>query len=133
MTMKPQLSSDWTTKMTPIPMHQGLIYYSSVLHVPLIKSLNSKLNFKATHNDIWKDYITFTFPKFHTGQTPLISYCISIHKDYYKSKADMLKILAYLNFGDVIEKYIENYNNICKNIDASYNIVDVINALNGGY
>ncbi len=123
------LSSDWTTKMTPIPMHQGLIYYSSIEHAPIIKSLNMRQNFKATHDDIWKDYITFTFPKFHTGQTPLISYCISIHKDYYKTKSDMLKILAYLNFGDVIEKYIDNYCNLCKGIDPSYNIVDVISAL----
>lgn len=123
------LSSDWTTKMTPIPMHQGLIYYSSIVHAPMIKSLNIRQNYKATHDDIWKDYITFTFPKFHTGQTPLISYCISIHKDYYKAKCDMLKILAYLNFGDDIEKCIDNYCNICKSIDTTYNIVDVINAL----
>lgn len=123
------LSSDWTIKMTPIPMYQGLIYYSSILHAPIIKSLNIRHNFKAKHDDVWKDYITFTFPKFHAGQTPLISYCISIHKDYYKTKSNMLKILAYLNFGDVIEKYIDSYCNLCKTIDTSYNIVDVISAL----
>lgn len=126
------LSSDWTTKMTPIPMYQGLIYHSSTLHAPIIKSLNTRLNFKAVHDETWKDYITFTFPKFHTGQTPLISYCISIHKDYYKAKSDMLKILAYLNFGEVIEKYIDNYCNICKGIDPTYNIVDIINTLTNG-
>lgn len=123
------LASDWTTKMTPIPMYKGLIYHSSKLGVPLLKSLNTRLNYKTTNNAIWKDYVTFTFPKFHSGQTPLISYCISVHKDYYKIKGDMLKILAYLNFGDIIEKYILDYYNICKKIDRTYSLEAIINSL----
>lgn len=123
------LSSDWTIKMTPIPVYNGLVYHSSILNAPLIKTLNQKLNYKATHNDIWKDYITFTFPQFHSGRTPLISYCISVHKDYYKTKGDMLKILAFLNFGDIIEKYIFDYCSICKDIDKTYDIEDVIRAI----
>lgn len=123
------LSSDWTTKMTPIPIYKGLIYHSSRLNAPLIKSLNSTLNYKCKNNSIWKDYITFTFPTFHTGQTPLISYCISIHKDYYKVKSNMLKILAYLNFGDVIENYILDYYHICKKLDKSYSLEDIIKIL----
>lgn len=123
------LSSDWTIKMTPVPVYNGLVYHSSILNAPLIKTLNQKLNYKATHNDIWKDYITFTFPQFHSGRTPLISYCISVHKDYYKTKGDMLKILAFLNFGDIIEKYIFDYCSICKDIDKTYDIEDVIRAI----
>ncbi len=123
------LSSDWTTKMTPIPVYKGLIYHSSILNAPLIKTLNQKLNFKATHNDIWKDYITFTFPQFHSGRSPLISYCISVHRDYYKTKGDMLKILAFLNFGDIIEKYIFDYCHICKGLDKAYNIEDIVKAI----
>lgn len=123
------LSSDWTTKMTPIPVYSGLIYYSSILNAPLIKTLNQKYNYKAVHNDIWKDYVTFTFPKFHSGRTPLISYCISVHKDYYKTKCDMLKILAFLDFGEIIEKYIFDYCSICKSLDKTYNIEDIIRAI----
>lgn len=123
------LASDWTIKMTPIPMYRGLIYYSSLLGEPLIKSLNPTLNFKGKHDDIWIDYVTFTFPKFHTGRTPLISYGISIHKDYYDAKSDMLKILAYVKFGDIIEYYIEKYCDICKNIDKSYDLEEIINVL----
>ncbi len=123
------LASDWTTKMTPIKMYEGLVYHSSRLHAPLIKTLNMKLNAKGKNDKIWKDYITFTFPKFHSGQTPLISYCISVHKDYYKVKGDMLKILAYLNLGGIIEKYIYDYCNICNSMDKTFNIENIINAL----
>ncbi len=115
--------------MTSILVYNGLVYHSSILNAPLIKILNQELNFKATHNDIWKDYLTFTFPQFHYGRSPLIPYCISVHKDYYKTKGDMLKILAYLNLGNVVEKYISDYCDICKGVDKTYNIEDVINAI----
>lgn len=35
------LASDWTTKMTPIPMYEGLIYHSSKLGTPIIKIIKS--------------------------------------------------------------------------------------------
>lgn len=123
------LAADWTTQMTPIPIYQGLIYYSSKCHAPMVKSLNMRLNFKATNDKIWKDYVTFTFPKFHKGQTPLISYCISVHRDYFSIKSDILKILAYLNFGDTVEKYINDYCEACRNIDKTYSLEDVVKAL----
>lgn len=123
------LASDWTSKMTPIKMYEGLVYHSSRLRAPLLKTLNPKLNVKGKNDDIWKDYVTFTFPKFHSGQTPLISYCISVHKDYYRAKGDMLKILAYLNFGNVVEKYISDYCNICTNMDKYFNLENIINEL----
>lgn len=123
------LACDWTVRMTPIPVYQGLIYHSSRCHAPLIKSLNAKLNFKGKNDDIWKDYVTFTFPNLHFGMTPLISYCISVHRDYYSSKGNMLKILAYLNLGSVIEKYILDYVDICANIDKTYNLTNILNTL----
>lgn len=70
------LASDWTTKMTPIPMYEGLVYQSSTLNAPIIKTLNQKFNYKGKHDDIWKDYVAFTFPHLHNGRTPLISYWI---------------------------------------------------------
>lgn len=126
---KVDLSCDWSTKMTPIPVYEGLIYHSSKYNSPLIKSLNIQLNFKGNNDKIWKDYVTFTFPKFHTGQTPLISFGISVHKDYYKIKSDILKILAYLDFGNIIEKYIYDYCEICKRIDKSYDLNEIIKEL----
>ena len=52
-----------------------------------------------------------------------------MHKDYYKVKGDILKILAYLNLGDVIEKYIYDYCEICKHIDKTYELEQIINIL----
>lgn len=120
------LSSDWTTLMTAIHIYEGLIYNSYRLKAPLLKSLNPKLNTKGKNDKIWKDYVTFTFPKFHLGQIPLISYSISVHKDYFNVKGDVLKILAYLNLGDTIEKFICDYRDICKNIDRTYDLEEVI-------
>ena len=123
------LASDWAVKMTPIPVYNGLIYHSSRLNAPLIKSLNQTLNYKCKNNDIWKDYMTFTFPNVGTGQAPLISYCISIHKDYYKVKSNMLKILAYLNFGNVVERYVIEYCKICRKLDKSFDLEEIIKSL----
>lgn len=123
------LSVDWTTNMTPIPMYRGLIYYSSLYHAPLIKSLNPKLNFKGKNDKIWKDYVTFTFPKLHNGQTPLLSYCISVHKDCYRVKGELLKVLAYLNIGEIVEDYIYRYCKNCKKIDKNYDINNIIQAI----
>ena len=83
------------------------------------------MNIKGKNDKIWKDYVTFTFPKFHLGQIPLISYSISVHKNYYNVKGDVLKILAYLNLGDTIEKFICDYRDICKNIDKTYDLEQV--------
>lgn len=127
--MAEDLSSDWATKMTPIPMYKGLIYHSSQLRAPLIKSLNPKLNYKGKNDKIWKDYVTFTFPKLHNGQTPLLSYCISVHKDCYKVKGELLKILAYLNIGEIVENYIYRYCKNCKKIDKNYDINNIIQAI----
>lgn len=44
-------------------------------------------------------------------------------------KCDMLKILAYLNLGEVIEKCILDYCDVCKGIDKNYNLENIINIL----
>jgi len=123
------LMCDWTTEMTPIPIYKGLIYYSSRFNAPLIKSLNSKLNHKGKNDKLWKDYVTFTFEKFRNGQTPIISFGISIQDDHYKKKPYMLMMLAYLDLGYVIQELINRYLSSCKSIDKSYNFDDIINEL----
>ena len=80
-------------------------------------------------NSIWKDYVVFTFNGLDIGHTPSISYCISVHKDYYKSKGDLLLILAYLNFGDTIEKCIKDYCDLCKKIDKDYDLNEIIKSV----
>ena len=115
--------------MTPIPIYEGLIYHSYKLKAPLLKTLNPKLNFKGKNDRIWKEYVTFTFDSLSVGQTPLISYCISVHKDYYNVKGDVLKILAYLNLGDLIEKFICDYYSICRTIDKDYNLEAIVKTI----
>ena len=123
------LSSDWTVLMTPIPIYEGLIYHSYKLKAPLLKTLNPKLNYKGQNDKIWKEYVTFTFDDLSVGQTPLISYCISVHKDYYNIKGDVLKILAYLNLGDIIEKFIHDYCNICGTVDKNYDLKAIVSTI----
>lgn len=121
------LETNWATFMTPIPIYEGLAYHSYRLNAPLLKSLNPKLNFKGKNDRIWKDYVTFTFNKLDiVGQTPSISYCISVNKEYYNIKGDVLKILAYLNFGEVVEKFIKDYCTLCKKVDKHYNLNEII-------
>lgn len=121
------LQTNWATFMTPIPIYEGLAYHSYILKAPLLKSLNPKLNFKGKNDKIWKDYVTFTFNKLdNVGQTPSISYCISVNKEYYNIKGDMLKILAYLNFGEIVEKFIKDYCTLCKKIDKDYDLNQII-------
>lgn len=123
------LAADWTTLMTSIPIYEGLIYHSHRLHAPLLKSLNNSLNYRGKNDKIWKDYVTFTFDNICNGQTPLVSYCISVHKDYYNIKGDSLKVLAFLNLGDVVEKFICDYCEICRNIDKDYDLKLIIDSI----
>lgn len=120
------LASDWATIMTPIPIYEGLTYNSYRLKAPLLKSLNPKLNYKGKNDKIWKEYVTFAFNGIDIGNTPSISYCISVSKEYYNVKGDVLKILAYLNFGEVVEKFIKDYCILCKKIDKDYDLNQII-------
>lgn len=123
---KDDLASDWETLMTPIPIYEGLIYHSYRLNAPLLKSLNPKLNYKGRNDKIWKDYVTFTFRNLDVGNMPSISYCISVSKKYYNVQGDILKILAYLNLGDIVEKFIRDYCTLCKKIDTEYDLNQII-------
>lgn len=120
------LASDWATLMTPIPIYEGLIFHSYRLGAPLLKSLNPKLNYKGKNDKIWKDYVTFTFGELSIGNTPSISYTISVSKEYNNIKCDILKILAYLNLGNIVEKYIQDYCLLCKKYDKNFDLNQVI-------
>lgn len=123
------LASDWATLMTPIPVYKGLIYHSYLLKAPLLKSLNPKLNYKGRNNKNWKDYVTFAFNGLDIGNTLTISYCISVSREYYSVKGDILKILAYLNFGETVEKFINDYCMLCKKVDKEYDLNQIIKSI----
>ena len=123
------LASDWATLLTPLPVYESLIYNSYRFNAPLLNSLNMDLSFKGKGNSVWKDYVAFTFNGLDIGNTPSISYCISVHKNYYKTRGDVLLILAYLNFGDTVEKCIKDYCNLCKKIDKNYDLSEIIKSV----
>ena len=123
------LASDWATLMTPIPIYEGLMYHSYRLKAPLLKSLNPKLNYKGKNNKLWRDYVTFAFNGESIGNTLTMSYCIYVNKDYYNIKGDVLKILAYLNFGETVEKFINDYCALCQKVDKAYNLTQIIKSI----
>jgi len=124
------LETNWTTDLTPIPIYKGLIHYSFSLKLPLLKSLNPRLNYKATNNDVWKEYLTHAFVDLSKGTNAIMSMGISVHKNFFTLKKDLLQFLAYINFGKYIEDYILRYFSQCKATDKSINIESVISSLN---
>lgn len=123
------LATDWTTDLTPIPVLTGLIHYSAELKAPLLKTLNTHLNYKATNDKIWKEYITYTFVRLNSGRTPVLSMGISVHKDYYPLKKELFLYLAYIRFGELIENYIIEYCKQCKRADKNFDLYNIINSI----
>lgn len=116
------LATDWSTDLTPIPVYSGLIPYSEKLKKPLLKSLNSKINYKAANNGIWKEYLTHAFTNLNKGTSSILSMGISVHKNYFDLKEDLLQFLAYINFGRIVEEYIIKYLEKCHSIDKKLSI-----------
>lgn len=123
---KDDLATDWSTDLTPIPITRGLIYYSAELKTSLLKSLNLTINYKGKNNKIWKEYLTHSFTNLNSGRQVQLSMGISVRKEYYNLKKELFLYLAYINFGEIVEKYIISYCEKCKKIDKNYNIENVI-------
>ncbi len=121
------LATDWSTDLTPIPIYAGLIHYSAQFKASLLKTLNSKLNFKGNNDKIWKEYLTHTFVNLNKGKQPVLSMGISVHKDYYPLKKELFLFLAYVRFGELVEGYIIKYCRRCKRIDKKYDIEVIVN------
>lgn len=121
------LTTDWSTDLTPIPIYEGLIHHSAQLKASLLKTLNPKLNFKGNNDKIWKEYLTHTFVNLSKGKQPVLSMGISVHKDYYPLKKELFLFLTYVRFGELVEEYIIKYCNKCKRTDKTYNIEVIVN------
>lgn len=120
------LATDWSTDLTPIPIYEGLIHYSAQFKASLLKTLNSKLNYKGNNDKIWKEYLTHTFVNLNKSKQPVLSMGISVHKDYYPLKKDLFLYLAYIRFGELVEEYIIKYCKRCKRTDKSYDIETIV-------
>lgn len=121
------INIDWTKELKEMSLH-SMIHMSSVLSVPMVKSLNSNQHEKGNHDRIWVDYLTCSFNNLYHSPDPLISFGISINKNSMKYYKDLLVVLAYLRIDLRIENTIKYYIKICKNIDDSYDLKQIINS-----
>ena len=123
---KDDLATDWSTDLTSIPITHGLIYYSTELKASLLKSLNPKINFKGKNDNVWKEYLTYSFTNLNNGKQAKLSMGISVQKEYYNLKKELFQYLAYINFGEFVEKYIILYFEKCRKVDKNYHAENVI-------
>ncbi len=125
---KKSVNVNFANKITPMSTTSGMIYYSSELEAPLIKSKNEELHDKGKHDDIYVDYITsaLKFKDICATPNPLMSMGISIEKDFNKKYAPYLVALAFLNFDKIVEDYIILLCTEIKKIDKDFELIDII-------
>lgn len=121
------VSIDWTKELKEMSLN-SMIHCSSVLGVPMVKSLNPKQHEKGSHDRIWVDYLTCSFNEVYHSPDPLISFGISIQKSSIKYYKDLLIVLAYLRIDLRIENAIKHYIKICNNADNTYDLKNIINS-----
>lgn len=120
------LATNWSTDLTPIPVYSGLIPQSEKLKSSILKTLNSRINFKGTNNNLWKEYLTRAFTNLNKGSHSLLSMGISVHKNYYSVKEDLMQFLAYIDFGGQIEDYIKRYLEQCFMRDKTFTLENIV-------
>ena len=122
------INCNWAKRITPMSTTSGMIYHSGELNAPLIKSKNERFHDKATHDDIYVDYITsaLKFKDLCNTANPLMSMGISIEKEFNKKYAPYLIALAFLNFDIIIENYIILLCSEIKKIDKDFELSNII-------
>lgn len=121
------INIDWTKELKEMSLN-SMIHNSSVLGVPMVKSLNPKQHERGNHDRIWVDYLTCSFNNIYHSPDPLISFGISIQKSSMKYYKDLLLVLAYLRIDLRIEGAIKNYIKVCSTIDTRYDLKNIINS-----
>lgn len=125
---KSNMNCNWAKRLTPMSTTSGMIYHSSELNAPLIKSKNELLHDKGAHDDIYVDYITsaLKFRELYTTANPLMSMGISIEKEFNKKYAPYLIALAFLKFDVIVENYIILFCSEIKKIDKDFDLAKII-------
>lgn len=121
------INIDWTKELKEMSLN-SMIHSSSILGVPMVKSLNPKQHEKGNNDTTWVDYLTCSFNNIYHSPDPLISFGISIHKSSIKYYKNLLLVLAYLRIDLRIENAIKHYIKICNNVDNSYDLKNIINS-----
>lgn len=119
---------NWAKKITAMSTTSGMIYYSSELNAPLIKSKNEEFHQNGKHDDIYVDYITsaFKFKDICNTANPLMSMGISIEKKYNKKYAPYLVALSFLKFDVIVENLITLFCTKIKTIDKDFELSSII-------
>lgn len=109
---------EYEDSLTAIPPNEGMIFHSSQTKRSLVKSANPDLHKIADNDNIWEDYITFTFDNFKLNGLPALSMGISVKNE--EAHRDMLYFLSFIQFEQVIK-------NSLKILDKHLPFVGVIN------
>ncbi len=125
---KSSINYNFAKRITPMSTTSGMIYYSSELNAPLIKSKNEELHDKGKNDDIYVDYITsaLKFKEMYNTPNPLMSMGISIEKDFNKKYAPYLVALAFLKFDVIVENLIVLLCTEIKKIDKDFELANII-------
>lgn len=121
------INIDWTKELKEMSLN-SMIHTSSILGVPMVKSLNLNQHERGNHDKTWIDYLTCSFNNVYHSPDPLVSFGISIHKNSVKYYKDLLIVLAYLRIDLRIEHAIQHYIKICHNADNTYDLKNIINS-----
>lgn len=113
-------------KLTPIPIQGSMIDAANKYDAPLIKSLNPKFHFCATHDDKWIDYMTCVFKKLHTGLQPILSLGISVDQNEYATKRNLLILFAHVRIDNIIQSLLIDYCNQCRIIDHTFDLKTIL-------
>lgn len=125
---KNSVKVNFANKITPMSTTSGMIYHSSELNAPLIKSINEDLHDKGKHDDIYVDYITsaLKFKELYNTANPLMSMGISIEKEFNKKYAPYLVALAFFKFDVIVENLIILLCVEIRKIDKDFDLVNII-------
>ena len=125
---KSTVNVNFANKITPMSTTSGMIYYSSELNAPLIKSKNENLHDKGKHDDIYVDYMTsaLKFKDICTTANPLMSMGISIEKEFNKKYSPYLVALVFLKFDVIVENFIVLLCTEIKKIDKVFELTNII-------
>ena len=125
---KSNIKVNWAKKITAMSTTSGMIYHSSELNSPLIKSKNEKFHENGKHDDIYVDYITsaLKFKEIYNTANPLMSMGISIEKEFNKKYAPYLVALSFYKFDVIVENLIILFCTKIKSIDKDFELSTII-------
>ena len=106
--------------LTPIPIDRAnMINQSYRNRASMIKSLNIQYHFETANEQVWNEYLTYTFGDLFYNDHPFLSFGISV-----KNKARFEDLFYFLNFCKI--EYI-----LQESIDKVAGTCDIINIILG--